>query len=73
MLPAEKKAYDPRTAATRVLRWKQGNALPEESDWVAREEPLEIRVKGESVAVTMRTPGHDNELALGFLLSEGVI
>jgi FdhD protein len=43
----------------------------EEADDVAVEEPLEIRVGGEPVAVTMRTPGHDEELALGFLLSEG--
>lgn len=49
--------------------------LPEglrERDDVAVEEPLEIRVNGEAVAVTMRTPGHDEELALGFLLSEGI-
>jgi len=41
-------------------------------DVVAVEEPLEIRVNGAPVAVTMRTPGHDEELALGFLLSEGI-
>ncbi len=42
-------------------------------DFVAVEEPLEIRVDGEPLAVTMRTPGHDEELALGFLLTEGLI
>jgi len=42
-------------------------------DVVAVEEPLEIRVDGEPLAVTMRTPGHDEELALGFLLTEGLI
>jgi len=42
-------------------------------DTVAVEEPLEVRVDGEPVAVTMRTPGHDEELALGFLYGEGLI
>jgi FdhD protein len=42
-------------------------------DEVAVEEPLEIRVDGEPLAVTMRTPGHDEELALGFLFGEGLI
>jgi FdhD protein len=42
-------------------------------DMVAVEEPLEIRVDGEPIAVTMRTPGHDEELALGFLYGEGLI
>jgi FdhD protein len=44
----------------------------ETSDVVAVEEPLEIRIGGVPVAVTMRTPGHDEELALGFALSEGL-
>src|SRR4051794_9819697 len=43
------------------------------SDEVAVEEPLEIRVAGEAVAVTMRTPGHDDELAIGFLPGEGLL
>jgi FdhD protein len=42
-------------------------------DEVAVEEPLEIRVDGRPLAVTMRTPGHDDELALGFLYGEGLI
>jgi len=42
-------------------------------DEIAVEEPLEIRVDGEPLAVTMRTPGHDEELALGFLYGEGLI
>ena len=73
MPPANEQSADPRAAATRILRWKQGALAQAVDDSLAREEPLEIRVKGESVAVTMRTPGHDEELALGFLLSEGVI
>ncbi len=44
-----------------------------ESDLLAVEEPLEIRVDGEAIAVTMRTPGHDEELAVGFLYGEGLI
>lgn len=43
-----------------------------ERDEVAVEEPLEIRVNGTPLAVTMRTPGHDEELAIGFLRSEGI-
>ncbi len=43
-----------------------------ESDRLAVEEPLEIRIDGEAVAVTMRTPGDDDELALGFCLTEGL-
>src|SRR3954463_6406818 len=43
------------------------------TDAVAIEEPLEVRVDGEPLAVTMRTPGEDEELAVGFLAGEGLI
>jgi FdhD protein len=56
-------------AAVDVLRLPAGTTEP---DRVAVEEPLEIRIGGRPVAVTMRTPGHDEELALGFCLSEGL-
>jgi FdhD protein len=57
------------TASADVTRLPGGSR---ERDAVAVEEPLEIRIGGEPVAVTMRTPGHDEELALGFCLSEGL-
>ncbi len=44
-----------------------------DADQVVAEEPLELRVEGRSTAITMRTPGHDLDLAVGFLLGEGVI
>ena len=47
--------------------------VTERPDTLAVEEPLEIRVGGQAMSVTMRTPGHDLELALGFLLTEGVV
>jgi FdhD protein len=56
-------------ARVEVLRLPDGSSVP---DNVAVEEPLEIRIGGRPVAVTMRTPGHDEELALGFCLSEGL-
>jgi FdhD protein len=63
------KAPPYSAASVEVVRGPGG--VPER-DSVAVEEPLEIRVNGRAVAVTMRTPGHDEELALGFLLSEGM-
>jgi len=56
-------------SSTQVVRVPEGR---EETDRLAVEEPLEIRVGGRPVAVTMRTPGHDEELALGFCISEGI-
>jgi len=63
----EAPAYS--AAAVGVVRQPDGRS---ERDLVAVEEPLEIRINGRPVAVTMRTPGHDEELALGFCLSEGL-
>jgi FdhD protein len=58
--------------STSVVDVVRAPAAEPEADRVAVEEPLEIRVNGEPVAVTMRTPGHDEELAVGFCLSEGI-
>lgn len=62
-----------RVAAVRTLFFGAGEAPTERMDEVALEEPLEIRVAGEVLAVTMRTPGHDHELSVGFLFAEGLI
>lgn len=64
--PATTGEQGPPGALRRVVR-------DGESDLVAVEEPLEIRVEGEAIAVTMRTPGNDEELAVGFLYGEGLI
>lgn len=60
-------------ANRRVTRIRVGVSTTQRADTLAVEEPLEIRVFGRTLAVTMRTPGHDVELAAGFLVSEGVI
>jgi FdhD protein len=61
------------SSAVTLQRLALGSRPEPRQDVVAREEPLEIRVEGRSVAVVMRTPGHDEELAAGFLVSEGVV
>ena len=55
-----------------ITRW-DGESAREQEDDLAEEEPLEIRVRGRAISVTMRSPGHDAELAAGFLLTEGII
>jgi len=57
---------------TQVTEWEDGSVRTQQ-DWLAAEEPLEIRIGGVPLTVTMRTPGNDLELAAGFLLTEGII
>lgn len=56
-----------------ITRWEASGSARRVRDEVAVEEPLELRVDTRPIAVIMRTPGHDSELAAGFLLSEGLI
>ncbi len=64
MLPASRSVV--------VARYER-EQLQQRADHIAAEEPLEIRVEDHSVAVVMRTPGHDRELAAGFLVTENII
>ncbi len=57
---------------TTVQEWQDGK-VQQSLDYLVAEEPLEIRVNGHPLSVTMRTPGNDLELAAGFLLTEGII
>ena len=61
------------TTRRRVTRIRGDGHIVQRPDTLAVEEPLEIRVGGQSLVVTMRTPGNDVELAAGFLVSEGVL
>lgn len=60
------------TVRRRVLRIRDGVAA-HQPDTLAAEEPMEIRVGGRPLTITMRTPGNDFDLAAGFLVSEGVV
>ena len=60
------------TDVTQVYEWKEGRVEARQDD-LAAEEPLEIRIGDRPLTVTMRTPGHDFDLAAGFLYTEGIV
>ncbi|GFZ78239.1 formate dehydrogenase accessory sulfurtransferase FdhD [Nesterenkonia alkaliphila] len=62
-----------RRRITRLQRTDTGVSSRPRNDVLAAEEPLELRVGGQTLTVTMRTPGHDFELAAGLLVSEGLV
>jgi len=61
-----------QTSKRQIIRWNQFDAVPIVDELVV-EEPLEIRLGEQSLIVVMRTPGHDFELAAGFLYTENLI
>src|SRR4051794_1972999 len=67
------KTFDRHVGEAWIERVSAAGERTRERDELAVEEPLEIRVDGEPLAVTMRTPGEDDELAVGFLAGEGLI
>lgn len=66
------KEEHPGVAGTRIIRYQEGEKYPAD-DFVAREEPLEVRLNGRPIVYLMRLPGDDAMLAAGFCLSEGLI
>jgi FdhD protein len=62
-----------RTARRRVLRVSLAGGAAARADLLAAEEPLGIRIGGQALALTMRTPGDDLDLVAGFLVSEGIV
>ncbi|HYX49018.1 MAG TPA: formate dehydrogenase accessory sulfurtransferase FdhD, partial [Ktedonobacteraceae bacterium] len=68
-----RSALDPeRVMNVRMTHWKE-HLQEQRDDYVTVEEPFEVRVNQRSLAVIMRTPGHDHELAMGFLFTERLI
>jgi FdhD protein len=63
----------PSIGPGRIIRRKKDGSLEYLRDDLTIEEPLEIRIGAKTLAITMRTPGHDDELTAGFLLSEAIV
>jgi FdhD protein len=70
--PVKSKIPDDQAARARALRWSGGRTA-QRDEMLAVEEPLEIRLGGRRFTLTMRTPGHDEELVAGFLFAEGFV
>jgi FdhD protein len=64
---------DKGVGSEKIIRRRNDGDLEYYVDDLAVEEPLEIRIGGKVLATTMRTPGHDDELAAGFLVTEGIV
>src|SRR5260370_28734193 len=64
---------EPGIGSEKIIRRKRDGELEYQPDDLTIEEPLEIRVGRKSLATTMRTPAHDDELAAGFLLSQAIV
>jgi FdhD protein len=71
-MSARRTSNESAVASRPVVRYDDGSGSSS-FDTIVIEEPLEIRVAGETLAVTMRTPGHDIDLAAGFVLAEGIV
>jgi FdhD protein len=72
-MESQEPPLTPFATPVRVVRHETNQTPEAAEDFVAVEEPLEIRVNGKAFVVVMRTPGHDLELAAGHLLAEGII
>jgi FdhD protein len=68
-----RSTLDPERVMRAEIRHWQENTWQQREEQLTVEEPFEVRINNQSLAVIMRTPGHDQELAMGFLFSEGVI
>src|SRR5205807_8688573 len=74
VLPSTTSSFLPLNSDQRtILKWISGQPPKQQPDQLVVEEPLEIQVETRPISVTMRTPGHDEELAAGCLLTEGLI